>query len=280
MTVRFDPAELNHHEATANLYVEGLALTHFDIRRTTWTINFLRNSDHTLTLSIRGNGVDKKITLDRTVKSLRVSTVDGVKPDFNQFPNGYWFSNQFFFRRTDLGHPEDFRWVANLANRAEFLLHALVRPGAIRSGSAIDAATELSIPDIVFYTHHRTDYPVTLSLSNLPDFLPLGRTNTTIGADILCKEGGAIVITINGRKLDPLPHVPGSPYQITFENSDDKRFPVPRNQLIENKFLKGDFGLYYEFVDVFGAHYDMLCPSHVYYSSDCDCNPAFVSRFD
>jgi len=278
MALLLNPAEFNHHQATANLYVEGLAMTHFDIGTKTWEINFLRNSDHVFTLTVRGNSRDKQIEITPHRQTMRVYTVRGIDPDFEQFPNGYWFSNQFFFRRADLGHPEDFRWVLNLANRAEFLLHGLVRPGAISSGSIIDSVTKLTVPNVVFYTKSRTDYPLTQSMFDIPDFSPLGRTNTTIAADILCEE--EIVIEIDGEVWHRLPHVQGSPYEITFENSDSKRFPVPPEQLIEKKFIRGDFALYYEFLDVVGGHYDMLCPDHVYHSSDCDCNPAFVSRFD
>ncbi len=281
MAQLLNPAVLAHHRATANLYVEGLALTHFDLGTKTWDVNFLRNSDHTFTLVVSGNGFpEDPLRIDQSVRSIRISTVNGIEPDFEQFPNGYWFSNQFFFRRTDLGHAEDFRWVPNLANRAEFLLHALVRPGAIKSGSAVDSVTELSIPNVVFYTKSRTDYPLTQSLLDIPDLLPIGKTNTTIGADILCDEGGAILIEIDGEEWARLPQVSGSPYLITFENSDNKRFPVAPEELIAGEFIKGDFALYYEFLDVFGAHYDMLCPKHVYKTSDCDCNPTFVSRFD
>jgi hypothetical protein len=31
----------------------------------------------------------------------------------------------------------------------------------------------------------------------------------------------------------------------------------------EVEFIRGDFALYYEFLDVTGAHYDMLCPKAV-----------------
>lgn len=280
MALSLDPAQLVHHQATANLYVEGLALTHFDIPTKTWEINFLRNSDHVFTLTVRGNSRDKDVTITPNRQTIRVYTNGGIDQDFEQFPNGYWFSREFFFRRGDLGHPEDFRWVLNLANRFEFLLHGLVRPGELRSGSTIRSVTKLIVPNAIFYTKSRTDYPLTSAVLGIPDFAPLGRTNTTIGADILCREGGEIVIEIDGEVWHRLPHVPNSPYEITFENNDTKRFAVPPDQLIEKKFIRGDFVLYYEFLDVVGAHYDMLCPDHVYHSSDCDCNPAFVSRFD
>lgn len=279
MAVTIAPAELNHIRATANLSVEGLAMTHFDAARRIWEINFLRNTDHTLTLVVSGNGVFREIPIDRTVQSISVSAVRGIMPDFEQFPNGYWFSNQFFLRRIDQGHPEDFRWVPDLANRFEFLLHAQVRPRDAISSSTIDSVTELTIPNVIFYTRQRTWYPLTQAIGPLVDPFALGKTNTMIGADIFCEDGGAVVIEIGGERWE-LPHVPGSPYQIEFENSDSKRFPVPPDQLIQGEFIKGDFALYYEFLDVAGAHYDMLCPAEVYRSSDCDCNPSFVSHFD
>ena len=280
MRIRLDPPELEHTQATANLTVEGLALTHFDKSKKTWEINFLRDKNHKFTLKVRGN-ITKEIVIDAAVKSIEVSTVKGRDPDFDQFPNGYWFSHELFIRPFDQGHDEDFRWVQNLANRAEFLLHARVRRRMEgKLGGTIDSVTELSVPNVIFYTRQKTWYPLTPAIEDIPGIFPIGKTNTMIGADIFCEDKGEVVIAIDGKEWVRLPHVSGSPYQIEFENADTKRFPVPPDELIAKKFIKGDFALYYEFLDVTGAKYDMLCPERVYRSSDCDCNPAFVSTFD
>src|SRR5688500_8122807 len=101
MAAQLDPAELEHTEATANLSIDGLCIAHFN-REKTWEINFLRNDDHKLRLEVRGNGFHKPpIEIDAAVASIKISTVGGKVPDFEQFPNGYWFSNATFPRFTD-----------------------------------------------------------------------------------------------------------------------------------------------------------------------------------
>jgi hypothetical protein len=275
MTALLNPAELNHNQATANLFIEGLSVTHFKKPQKTWEINFLRNAQHKLRLDVTGKD---PIYIEPGVP-ITISTVRGIVPDFEQFPNGYWFSNQQFNRITDQGHDEDFRWVPDLANRFEFTLHALVR-NRETFGQGVDSINKLSVPNVVFFTREKTWYSLTQAVFNIPDILPYGRTNTTIGADIFCEEGGEVVIEIDGREYARLRHVAGSPHQIEFENSDSAHRPGEIIDIFGRKFIKGDFALNYGFLNVIGIHYEMLCPSNVFHSDDCDCNPSFVSSFD
>jgi hypothetical protein len=277
MTIQLNPAVLEHNQATANLFVSGLCILHFDINRRVWEINFLRNSDHTFTLNISGNGYNVS---EEVGERLEVTTVDGIAPDWNQFPNGYWFSNERFNRGAAQGHDEDFRWVPDLANNWEFLLHGRPRRKP-RLGPTIDSITKVELANVLFYTWLKTGYNLTLALGRVPSPIPFGETNETVGADIVCKAGGAIVIKLNGKEYR-LPHVPNSPYTIELENTDSNPHQPPPPERIIGDFLLGDFYLYYDFVDVkqpIGFTYDVVCRLKLFKSDDCDCNPAFVSSF-
>lgn len=278
MSVQIDPAELEHTRATVVLSFEGLFITHFDPSAKTWEIDFLRNSHHTFAMSIMGNGVNTQQTIG-SVPNIRITTVGGIAPDFGQFPNGYWFSNQIFSRPADLGHPEDFGWVPDLANLWEFPLHGRVSRRSTL-GSRIDSNTMLSVANVILYTRSRTDYPLRQAVSNIPSPFIFGRTNKAIGADILCEDGGEVVIEIDGSAPIHLPRVSGSPYVIEFENSDNRRLVTPPDQFIQDQFMIADFSLFYEFVDVSGIEYDMLCEKRLIVSGDCDCNGGNVSRFE
>ena len=276
------PTQLDHNLATANLYLEGLAIMHFDHAQTTWEINFLRNEKHTLLVRLNGNGhSNETLTLDSdSPHEIEIIVEGGNAPNQAQFPNGYWFSDETFHRRADLGHPEDFRWVPDLANRSEFLLHGLVRRRPTGTlGPALSSVSKVSVSDVIFYTVGKTDYVQTQALLYVPSPFPFGKTNTVVGADILCADTGAVVIKIDGTEYKRLPHVPNSPYQITLENSESRGPILPPDRVV-GEFLVGDFNLVYDFLDVPFLQYNMFCPKTVLRTDDCDCNVGFVSRFD
>ena len=275
MTALLNPPELPHDQATANLSVEGLALTHFDKASKSWEIEFLRNAYHDFELSITGRD---PIDL-RDVETITISTVRGIEPDFEQYPNGCWFSGQEFNRRRDEGHPEDFRWVPDFANRTEFPLHALVRRREVL-GRDIRSVATLTIPNVVFYTKQKEALPLNQTVLGIPFFVLFGKTDKTIGADISCEEGGQIIITIDGNELDPLPHVPGSPHQIEFKNKDMRTEEGPVIEILGRSFVKGDFALTYQALNFLGVQSEMLCEAPITKSGDCDCNPNTVSTFD
>jgi len=121
--------------------------------------------------------------------------------------------------------------------------------------------------------------PDPLSLASLRRGFVRLTTNTVVGADIRCAETGAVVIKIDGAVYRRLPHVPGSPYQITLENYESRSQVLPPDRVGGN-YLAGDFILVYDFLDVAGLTYNMFCPKSVLHSDDCDCEIGFVSRFD
>ena len=280
MTATLSPDVLDHGQVTANLYLEGLAIMHFDHQVTTWEIDFLRNAKHTLLLSIEGNGHsgDPVVIDPSSPHDIEIIVEDGIAPDWAQFPNGYWFSNETFNRRADLGHPEDFRWVTDLANQSEFLLHGLVRKRTGTLGPSLTSISKVTVKDVIFYTKGKTEYVLTQALLGIPNQLPYGKTNTVVGADIVCADTGVVVIKIDGQVYQRLPHVPNSPYKISLENSESRSSILPQERILGD-FLVGDFFLFYDFLDVLGLTYDMVCPLSLLHSDDCDCNVGFVSSF-
>ena len=276
MPVLLSPEPQNHQQATANIYIEGLGLMHFDLERRTWDITFPRNGDHKLILSIERNGQEQipSREIDPGVSSIEISAEGAIPPDWAQFPGGYWFSGSFNRRGTN-NHDEDFRWVTDLANFFELPLHGVVRRRS-ELGASFISLTTASVPNVIFYTKSTTFYELTLAPLGLPLFYTFGKTNRMVGADIFCEEGGAVIVKIDGTEYAHLPHMPGSPYEITMSNYEPFGQKIPADRKV-GEFKRADFRLYYELVDVF-AGYDMHCPVTVLHTRDCDCDVVRVSN--
>jgi hypothetical protein len=275
MDIRLNPDPLPHQQAAANLYIEGLAAMFFNHRQRTWDVAFLRDTKHDFTLTIKNNGYQQvcPTKIDLNTSRIEVYATKPVTPNWNQYPNGFWFHDSFS-RTSTTNHPKDFRWVVDLSNRTELPLHVAVwlrpRPGKGR--------TVLTIGDAIFYTEAITSYELMVAPFGTALMRRFGKINELIGTDINCESGGEVVIKIDGRECDRLPYVPGSPYTITLSNHEPATNIIPDEKKRGN-YKMGDFRLYYDLVGVLGQ-YDMFCPQTIIRTRDCDCETVQVSALD
>ena len=271
MNVKLNPDPLPHGEATANLLIEGLSVMFFNDVARSWDVLFLRDEAHDFTLTIKGNGYRQKCPekIDLKTSRIEISATKPIAPDWNQFPRGFWFRDPFG-RRSSSSHPEDFRWVVDLSS-SELPLHVSVQlkrtPGK--------GLTRLNVGDVIFYTAARTDDELRLALFDGSFTLPFGKTNELVGADIRCENGGEVIVRIDGKECDRLPHVPGKPYTITLSNHEPQSNRIPDEKVV-GQYKRGDFRLYYDVLTVFGK-YDLFCPATVIRTRDCDCETVQVS---
>jgi len=269
---------LPHDHATANLFIDGLAICCFTPGGQVgqWDVGFLRHHEnHELILNIDGDA-NTPIRFDPNPGIvIHIETEKGISP-FQQNPLGFFDQGPIAERTkgpTTLDAAENFRWTINLEEPPEDIGHGrghLVKPSF--------PMTRAFIQNAVFYTQALStkrlfrllvsEDGTRMSQQELDEHL-FGRTNNLIGADITCEPAGKINISIDfGNGPEPLgsfPHRNGNPWQISLTNTRPAT-----TQLCDNDASKegsrglhsrdirltgatpgqGDFQLYYEAFDL------------------------------
>src|SRR5689334_6278170 len=151
------PQPLPHDQATANLYIDGLAICCFNSKRTPkrWEIGFLRHQDHHLMIKAVRDGDSWENEIDPAALTLEFKTIDGVTPDYDtKYPDGFFDVEILTHEKRkvkpnqgDQEHIENFRWTLDLNDKVDVdhgRIKKLVRPGY--------GATVAYLDDAVFYT--------------------------------------------------------------------------------------------------------------------------------
>jgi hypothetical protein len=272
-------------------------------------VGYLRHPLHDLVLDLgSGNG----ISIPREAQVIKIETIKGQKPDYDQeFPLGFFDRDKVQDRKLD---PQDmkadeqhnFRWAMNLDEGFD-IPHGdgkLKRPPY--------PVTIVQISDAVFYTSKQSpDNLFLLPLAENPGILSataleqkvFGKAADEIGASVMCDVAGGIAITVDGQEFMRLPHSPGGPWKINLKNMpanhnhDPAPAPAPdpdpdpdhdhdhggqpaMNTVTVDtlKLEQGDFQLYYDSVDVTGEKQTFWGVLPVTSSGRTDCNSGWISE--
>lgn len=284
---------LEHKTATANLLIDGLGICNFNSRERRWEVGFMRHPEHELVLHVI-HGFDP-ITIPPETKIVRVETVHGQTPDYEGgYPLGFFDNGPVSDRTRDEGsltarEQENFRWAMNLDEGAD------VPQGQITLKPPPYLVTMVYISDAVFYAASLT--PKNLFLVPLianPNSIPattlnrylFGKTADQIGGDIRCAIDGAVEISIEEKKLPPLPHNPERPWEIRLMNMrpsmmhhDSMRADLRARETRNGDNLEqGDFQIYYDALEVTGEKYSLWGYQSQFRSGRTDCNMPWVGR--
>lgn len=251
---------LNHDAATAIVVLDGLAVCCFnkDGEDPHWQVGFLHQPHHDVTLKVSttDNAVIVPLTSLPGARRIRIYTEGGIRPDYeNEFKDGF-FDNGPIDRNvrpvTD-DEVENFRWVVDLENQNE-LGH-----GRVRLRRPTNPVVLTTIFNAVFYNKEVTPPPPhhffvlpdgvdpnLLRPNQLGDF-EFGQVDDQVAGDIVCEEGGRVIIEIDGDVIASLEARPDIRYLIDFNNMRRHHEPQ-RGRALDLELV--DFSLYYDLLDV------------------------------
>lgn len=250
---------LNHDAATATVLLDGLAVCCFNETARQWQVAFLQqpHHDHDVKLSVKTTKGQVIVRPTRVPAGSRVgiTTVKGVRPDYENTFKGGFFSNGLVNRKEAPSPDEqkNFRWVVDLEDPRD-IDHGRVR---LKRPSSPPVLTTIS--DAVFYNHlvtpSRPHHFYVLLHGQDPNKLEpgkrdkyeFGRVNDEIAGDIKCEEGGGVIIKIDGKELCRLEAAPDRRYVIEMSNLRQHHTPSSSDS---HKLELTDFSLYYDIIDV------------------------------
>lgn len=278
---------LDHTKATAIVRMDGLGVCCFNRQTQQWQVVFLRQPQHDLQLSV---STKSDVVLPQQPitghSNIRIYADRAVKPDYeNTFREGF-FDNGSLNRKaapTTPAEEENFRWVVDLENEQELPL------GVVSLKRPASSGILTVISDAVFYNNE-----VTPSAPNdfflLPDGIDanrltqteleqfeFGKVNDLIAADIICEDGGSVVIEIDGKVVSSLVAKPGLTYLIALNNM--RMHHMPHN-VHSPLFEKIDFSLYYDVIDVTKSKLAMWGIPPNFHSGRVSCNIVRTSLTD
>ena len=279
-------------KATAQVLIDGLSISCFNQQNRIWEVGYLRHPKHALVLEL-GNSSDT-IPIPRDAKVIKVETIQGVKPDYdNEFPRGFFDRDPVHDRKLDENgfSPEEkhnFRWAMNLDQGAD-IPHGegkLKRPKDY-------PVTIAQISDAVFYTNRLSPdnlflLPLSADLAGLSvaalNEKVFGKAADEIGAAITCESGGGITITVDGKPFMQLPQKPGKPWKINLKNMPEAHHHGGGHHHMGNvtasaaDLEQGDFQLYYESLEVTGEQHSFWGFKSPLLTGRTDCNSGWVSN--
>jgi hypothetical protein len=252
---------LPHHNATATITIDGLAVCCFNKPANKWEVGYLRHPNeprHQMILQIED---EVAVEIAETVREITIGATNPLT--IPEAPNGFFDP---FGRRpsrhsfpTTANELEDFRWIVNVQDPTD------INHGNATLKRADFPVTRAFIHNAVFYSSRLASRPVyrvpfpTLSTHN-PNTMNevallqhlFGRTNNETAADIYCRpDTGKITLTIGGSAPRDFPHRPGNPWKIRLTNL------CPRTGGGTDRFEIGDFHLFYSVIDVSGQQKGM-----------------------
>ncbi|PYP83412.1 MAG: hypothetical protein DMF61_23250 [Blastocatellia bacterium AA13] len=251
---------LDHSKATVTISIAGIALSCINkLEGNRFEIGFLRCDRHRPLLDIQEIEFDPKtgesirscliphsLNLD---EDITINAINGGGPQCGSRVSQY--VRRAFDRLEDTGDEEDFRWIPDLEG-PEFHGHKLT----INHRSKL--LPTLYLNDGILYTRQKTDEAFArVPVRGRSSKTALGKLAYGINADIICKDGGEVVLSNIARSGAPdggsrcsvkLPKKERSRYLITIEN---------HCQLADE--IEGtDFQLFYEVVkDPAGKEFDL-----------------------
>lgn len=250
---------LPHHNATATITIDGLAVCCFNKAQNKWEVGFLHppmsEPQHALILKIDDEG---PIQIPDTTSQITFSATNPQMPNFPGSANGFFAPLSARPGRhsfpTTADELEDFRWIINLQDPADS------GHGNATPKRATFRVTRAFMQHAVFYTSRVASRPVlqtpfTRRREHDPNEMDdatrqrhvFGRTNDETSADIYCAPGnGAVTITIPGAEPRVLQHRPGNPWKICLTNLCIR--PVDTGKPLQI----GDFHLFYDILSVSG----------------------------
>lgn len=254
---------LDHANATATVFVDGLGVCCYNRGEKKWDLAFLHDDEeeceHNLVLLVI-DGDTIKASYDLNDASLvEIIAENPQTPDYPGSPNGFFDLGRISHRKRQenpatTDEKENFRWTINLEDQRD------VPHGRVTLRKPDFPLTRAFIHDGVFYTVERSPENLLLTLDKdddpheNPNWMgsseitahTLGKTNDLIAADIFCSpDGGKVVIVIDDTPLPPLPHRPGNPWKISLTNLCD------RSNSTGATFEKGDFHHFYDVLEGF-----------------------------
>jgi hypothetical protein len=257
-SMRSKTMALNHAAATATIIMDGLAVCCFNKngKHPHWQVGFLHQPHHDVNLRVSTTAGDvivdpKPLT---GAKRIRIYTEGGIRPDYENTFKGGFFDNGPVDRKVDpatVDETENFRWVVDLESDLGHERVFLKKPAK--------PVVLTTIFDAVFY-NKRVTLPSPHLFYVLPDGInpnPLppeqlrkhlfGHVNDVVAADIVCEEGGRVIVEIDGKIEASLDAKPDLRYLIDLNNMRHHHKPPPgRGRDLELV----DFSLYYDILDV------------------------------
>lgn len=249
---------LPHHNATATVTIDGLAVCCYNKTANAWEVGYLHVPCHSLLLKIEDEPVIEILGSNHT--EIRFTATNPRTPSYPGEPNGFFDPSGARPNRkevpTTADRLENFRWIINVQDPSD-VIHGNASPK-----KATSDVTRAFIHHGVAYTTKIIKKEVfEAPFTDLPQHNPnnmnnaqleqhrFGRTNDEIATDIFCDPvGGAVTITIPGVLQQPrvLPHRPGEPWKIRLTNL------CLRPIVTTNRFEIGDFQLFYDVLTVNG----------------------------
>jgi len=213
---------LPHQNVTAMVSLTGLALGCYNKATQNYEVALLRQPTHTLTIEVKKQlpgGVSRMIYQIADVQHrIFIDAENARVPEPEIFTAGETFD------RNDTNHdPEDFRWVIDfemdLNGKAEVNLKPPTVPVTEMyiSKPQLYADTDLMTPDkyLLVQIDPQTNKPV--PNQQAPEF---GLFTEGIKADIMCQNGGAVILRVDGPQgfQVHLPHGSAKPHEIIIKN--------------------------------------------------------------
>jgi hypothetical protein len=287
---------LDHSKATVTISLEGLALGCFNEKTRNWEVGLIREDCHVPRVTVGkvdadGNSSEITFEVDEQHK-IFISGTNVVAPEqplFQQDP--------FDRKNPGRSNREDIRWIIDLEK--EF-----------NQGKELELLdtfpiNELYISEPTIYANQdrRLTNMTLLDLATEPptDKGSFGTVSAICNADIVCNEGGAVTVRVEGPLgfSIELPHIPGETHGIKIENlcppamnnknaqaqpeslsaSNPVAQPQPPPQPAAQSPANGphkasDFSLYFKLAK-FDTVFDLKSPAGEH-GSDAVCNPALL----
>ena len=271
----------------ARLTMDGLGICCFNDGSSNggtklWEVAYPRRIRHNLVITVaeldsQGEPIAGLVVpyfVDECVKSFTIGLTGGSEAHYGVYPQG-GPADPGFVRTAANNNPHDLGWMIDVTGaEPQHDFNRLVP----KSESGVDV-TLAQFRHSFFYTRKPGDHPVRLSpvRDNDPHSLgsrELGRTNEEIDGLLLASTPGEITFDFEPARcfsINPLPYDPTQPcrYLITVIN-EDAQFSQPKGG-----FVRGDFHLYYDFIEVNGEKQDLWArprPTTPGSPSDGDCN--------